>query len=128
MEQNNEKCQLIKIDPYTKESFIPKRKNQVYAKDLNRINYHNEASAILRIKKAPIDEILKRNYLILSKLVPKNISKTFNKEDLHLKGFNHNYFTHVELHEGDVCRCMYHFIFPKTDDTNSITIINNDND
>ena len=38
----------ILVDPYTGETFRPKRRNQVFASSKNRRNYHNEKAAELR--------------------------------------------------------------------------------
>lgn len=110
--------------PYSGEKFLPKRRNQIFATNLNRIRYYNEKAAHFRDIKAPINKGLDKNHLILTSLVPKGSRKTFKTEELVSKGFNPNIFTHIDEFEGDVCRGIYNFLIPKTKDINTLTVIN----
>ena len=118
----------ILIDPYSGETFRPKRRNQVFASAQNRKNYHNEKAADLRSIKSAVDRQLTRNFLIISNLVEKGKQEIISKEELLLKGYNHNYFTHLDDFKGKVCRCIYNFILPPSENQNYITIIHPDND
>ena len=87
-----------RIDPFTKEKFIPKRKNQVFATAKNRVAFHNENEHLLRSLKSSVDKQLKKNFLILSELgIPDGESKDFKRDELLIKGFNPQYFTNFHF-------------------------------
>jgi hypothetical protein len=115
------------IDPYTKEEFLPRRRNQVFATAKNRMSFHNENAATLRQIKSPIDKQLEKNFLILSQLVPIGETKIFHRDALLMKGYNPEFFTHFTNYDGDNCKTIYHFILPTPDNPNFITIINPNN-
>jgi hypothetical protein len=113
---------MQQICPYSGETFIPKRRNQVFANADNRRGFHNENAAVLRRVKAPIDRALERNFIIVSELLQEGETKTFQREELLLKGYNPNIFTHLDMLDGKTSLCLYHFILPKTENPNTITI------
>lgn len=118
----------ILTDPYTGESFLPKRKNQVFSSAKNRRDYHNENAAEIRRLKMPIDKQLEKNFLIFTELLKIGETKKFLKDELLMKGYNPTFFTHLTNYGGKNCRCIYHFILPTTDNPNSITVIYPKND
>lgn len=61
MEQNTE----IRKCLFSGEEFIPKRKNQKFANTKNKIAYNNDKAARIRAERAPMNNLLKRNYEIL---------------------------------------------------------------
>lgn len=113
------KVKDIKICPYSGEAFKPTRRNSVFATSQNRMAFHNENAAALRLIKAPINKILDKNFLILSELIFEGETKVFPKDEILIKGFNPNYFTHFI--EGENFRCIYHFVFSIS--VNSIKIM-----
>jgi len=119
---------MLQTCPYSGEKFLPRRRNQVFATVKNRMAFHNENAAALRHIKSPIDKQLDRNFVVLSELLEKGERKTFLKDKLLLKGFNPNYFTHLDDYEGKTARCIYHFVLPFSDNPNLITVINPEND
>jgi hypothetical protein len=119
---------MIKICPYSGEIFTPKRRNQVFASAKNRRAYHNENASALRRIQSPINRSLEKNLLLITSLVKKGETKIFNREELLLKGYNTNFFTHIINYKGSNCRCLYHFVFPKTENVNYITITYPKND
>ncbi len=114
--------------PYSGEKFTPKRRNQVFATSKNRRDYHNEIEAVLRDKKATIDNQLKRNFIILSELLPEGETKTFKKDELLLQGFNPVFFTHLDILNGKTSHCLYRFIFHPSENQDLLTITNKNND
>jgi hypothetical protein len=120
---------MLKTCPYSGTKFQPKRRDQVFATPLNRMRYHNDIAASVRRAKGPIDKALERNFLIMSKLINQGETKTFDREYLDGQGYNSAYFTHLDNHNGKFAVCLYHFIIPKTDNPNTLTVIypkNND--
>jgi len=110
-----------RICPYSCEEFIPKRRNQVFATPKNRVNFHNDNAAELRLLKAPFDKQLDKNFIILSELVAEGETKTFSRDKILIKGFNPDYFTNFVEYGGSNLRCLYHFVFFISSD-NEITI------
>lgn len=119
---------MLKTCPFSGEKFIPKRKNQVFASAENRRNFHNDNAMEIRKLLSPINRNLEKNLIICSALVQEGESKMFRKEELLLKGFNPNFFTHLDMYNDSMCMCLYHFIFPKNENPNYITIIYPKND
>jgi len=119
---------MIKKCPYSGEIFTPKRRNQVFASAKNRRAYHNENASAFRRIQSPINRSLEKNLLLITSLVKKGETKIFNREELLLKGYNPNFFTHIINYQGSNCRCLYHFVFPKTENVNYITITYPKND
>jgi hypothetical protein len=119
---------MKRIDPLTKTEFIPKRRNQVFMSEMNRIRWNNEKAAKLRDAKSAIDKILMKNYVILDELLQKGQKKTISKEELLSRGFNLNVFTNLKTYEGATCRCLYNFLFPKNVNPDFVTIIYPAND
>lgn len=118
----------LMTDPYTGESFRPSRRNQIFAKAVNRINYYNEKAAALRDVKSPVDKQLTLNFLILTELVKLGEKKMFHKEQLIKKGYDKYYFTHLDEYEGKKCMCIYHFFIPFSEKEDFITVIYPTND
>ena len=119
---------MYKTCPYSGVRFVPRRRNQVFACEQNRRDYHNEKAAELRHIKAPISRSLDKNFKVLNQLVEIGQIKTFKTSDLVSLGFNPKVFTHIEEFEGQLCRCVYQFIFPKSKSPDSITVIHPRND
>lgn len=115
---------MLQNCPYTGEQFVPKRKNQVFASAKNRRDFHNEYAAELRRIKSPIDRALEKNFIILSELLQEGELKTFQREKLLIKGFNPSVFTNLDTFEGKPTLYLYHFVFPKSDNPNTITVKN----
>lgn len=110
--------------PFSGEIFKPRRKNQVFANPRYRMEYHNTIAAELRRVKSPVDKALEKNFIILSELLKKGETKSFKKEELLMKGFNTSVFTHFETYDGKPTLGLYHFLFPKPIDQNSIIVVN----
>jgi len=119
---------MLQICPYSGESFTAKRRNQVFATSKNRRDYHNEIEAGFRDLKGRIDKQLKRNFIILSKIIPEGETKTFKKDELLMKGFNPSVFTHLDTLNGKTSRCLYSFIFHPSENQDLLTITNKNDD
>jgi len=116
------KIQQLKC-PHSGELFYPERRNQVFANDKNRRDYHNEIARKLRLIKSPIDKKLEKNFKILSELLLKGETKVIKKQDLLIKGFDPKYFTHWHNYEGKKGGCVYNFMLYQPDDIDMITVI-----
>jgi hypothetical protein len=105
-----------KIDLLTKEPFIPKRRNQLFATARNRINYNNEKARKIREDRATIDRPLHTNYSILCELMGGKEEQVFSKDFLIGKGLDFKVHTHLEKFEGKLQYAVYQFIiFPIND-------------
>ena len=114
---------MLKTCPYSGVKFEPKRKDQVYASPTYRMRYHNEIAASVRRIKAPIDKALEKNFLILSRLIKEGESKSIDRKYLEQEGYNTSFFTHLNNYDGKLAVCLYHFVLPKTENTNTLTVI-----
>jgi hypothetical protein len=119
---------MLKTCPYSGLQFNPTRKNQIFATAKHRRDYHNATAADIRKLKSPIDRALEKNFIILSEKLQAGETKVFSKEDLLISGFNPTFFTHLILYDGKTSRCLYHFVLPKSDNPNTITVIYPSND
>ncbi len=114
---------MLKTCPYSGLQFKPTRKNQIFATAKHRRDFHNSIASDLRKIKAPVDRALEKNFILLTEMIQAGESKTFSKDDLLISGFNPTFFTHLKLYNGKTSRCLYHFILPKSDNPNLITVI-----
>lgn len=117
---------MKKIDPYTKEEFIPKRRNQIFATEKNKSDYHNEQAAFLREKRAKIDKKINSNHRILLQLLEKVNSIEIDEKILEGKGFFFNVYNHLVKHENRYVNAIYEFIIFKENNSNNIKIIRDD--
>lgn len=79
-----------KIDPYTGEEFIPKRRNQIFANTSNKTAYNNAKAAKLREKRALETEDVNRNYDILKFILNDKDEKIVRETTLNDLGFKYN--------------------------------------
>ena len=100
---------MLLVDPYTKEKFVPRRTNQKYANQQNRIRHNNLKAKEQRDEKAFCDRPLLINYRILHELMKGKKIEIFHHQFLKGRGFADN-VTNVDEHEGRKCFCVYHFL------------------
>lgn len=101
---------MQKIDPYTKEAFIPSRQNQVYKNRKNQIAANNVRITQRRRSKHYIDEKLNRNREVLLKELDGMLEKEVFLRHLTENGFVDGYQTHQKQYSSsDVCKCIYEF-------------------
>lgn len=117
---------MKKIDPFTKEEFEPRRKNQVFANQKNKADYHNEKANILREKRSIIDKKINSNHRLLLKILRDNNKIEIEEKILEGKGFFFNVFNHYVKHENFYANAIYEFVFFKRKDSNNITILKDD--
>ncbi len=99
-----------KIDPYTKEAFIPSRQNQVYKNRKNQIAANNVRIKQRRQSKYRIDKILNRNREVLLSELGNLLEKEVFLRQLIEKGFIDGYQTHQKQNnKGEICKCIYEF-------------------
>lgn len=100
-----------KIDPYTGETFYPKRRNQKFAVRQNRIDFHNDQAALIRDAKAPINSPLHRNFIIVRELMNGHKEKQFHKEFLRGRKFSFEHITHADEHGEKFVFGIYNYIW-----------------
>ena len=83
------------ICPYSKEEFIPKRSNQIYAKPEYRIAFNNQRGNDKRKLLAPKNKLLKNNREILKSILELNSKGIVHVEYLKGAGFSFQVFTHL---------------------------------
>lgn len=107
-----------KIDPLTKERFVPRRSNQKFARPENRIKFNNNKAANFRKKVSHVFDQLTKNIRILEELLAKNDSITCTRDFLEGKGFSFNVYTHIEEIQGQRYFAIDRFIIvqPKNAD------------
>lgn len=86
-----------KIDPYTGEEFTPKRNNQIFATIENKIAFNNQKASKIRAQRAPINNIIKRNYEILSLLLDQKNEKMVHLSTLNDLSFKANHYLKHEI-------------------------------
>lgn len=79
-----------KIDPYTGEEFVPKRKNQIFANNANKTAFNNEKASKIRKERAPFINDINRNYDILKLILNNEQEKTVNSSTLNDLNFKYN--------------------------------------
>jgi len=96
-----------KTDPYTGETFVPSRRNQVYASPRNKIRHNNERAAQKRAVKSAVDSILDSNWQILHRLLGVNDEVVVSRQELLRQQFRSTHITHsLNTPEGKAM-CIY---------------------
>lgn len=89
---------MYRIDPYTKEKFIPQRKNQVYKNRNTQIQYHNERRKLLRLAKTRVERQLHLNWAVLHDIYMGNVEPTDEIPYMEQIGFDTSFHTHRKGH------------------------------
>lgn len=100
-----------RIDPFTGEAFEAKRRNQVFAKKQNRIDYHNEQAALLSEEKAPLNKPLHENLKILKSVMGGEKEARFHIEFMRGRGFSFKHSTHNEEYKGMLVHAVYGYMW-----------------
>jgi len=114
----DKKSTAPRTDPYTGETFTPKRNNQFFALPENQIAFNNRKAAIKRKEKANIDKPLDKNRRILKQLLGTEKAIMKSKEFLLGSGYNFRYFTHQVLVENEKADCIYEYVIKKKENQN----------
>jgi hypothetical protein len=117
---------MKKIDPHTKEEFIPKRRNQIFANSKNKTDYHNAQANELRERRAVIDRKIHSNHRLLLELLKVKDMIEIDEKILEGKGFYFNVYNHLLKYENRYVNAIYEFIIFKENTTNNIKIIRYD--
>lgn len=108
-----------KIDPYTGEEFVPRRKNQIFANYANKTAFNNAKAAKLREERALQTKDVNRNYEILKLILNDKKEKIVRDTTLNDLGFKYNcYHKFVEIVNQNIFN-IYDIYF-KTFESNSI--------
>ena len=105
-----------RIDPYTGESFIPKRSNQKYANEGNRIKNNNQKAKKLKEEKNEKNKILDKNLKIYKRILQNSNSEKKSKDYMEGAEFNSDIHTHIYENEGRTFFMTYDFGFTILDD------------
>ena len=105
----------MRKDPLTNELFVPKRRNQMFAKAENRIAYHNKTAAELRDKLDYLNKPLLANYKVLTTLMQNDSERIFHKEFLIGKGFDFKVCNHINCINGKNHFAIFNFTIIKLD-------------
>jgi hypothetical protein len=103
---------------YSKIEFVPKRSNQVFMNKACRIAHHNDISNALRRKLSKINNLLIKNYKILTEIMKGKNEGQFHSEFLRGKGFSFSVHTHIEKVKDKYIYAVYEFSFYKINDSN----------
>ena len=68
----------FKIDPLTKEKFIPKRSNQIFEYPDNKTKYNNRKASILNKERAFFDKPCRKSHIVLKSLYDPNSENIHN--------------------------------------------------
>ncbi|MBK7110274.1 MAG: hypothetical protein IPH61_14430 [Bacteroidetes bacterium] len=91
---------IEKIDPFTNETFLATRSNQVFANDQNRIKFNNLKAKEFRNKRSFVDKPLHTNIRILNELMGGKTEVELHKQFLLGKGYSFEVFTHyIEINK-----------------------------
>lgn len=108
---------LERKDPLTGEFFLAKRRNQIFAVNKNRIDFHNQKAALIRDEKRKLDSSLRKNFLILKEIVGDNKEAIFHRMFLLGKGFSFTVATHASEFNGQPQWSIYTYLWmPLPDD------------
>lgn len=98
-----------KTDPQTGEVFYPKRSNQVFASRKNQTAFNNAKAKSYRDKLVPINNELRKNWLILSKILEGRESAIISKDYLLGAGYNLSYYNNYSSFNNNPYYGIYEF-------------------
>lgn len=111
-----------KIDPYTGEEFIPKRRNQIFANNANKTAFNNKKAAKIKAERSVFDDVIKRNYAILKLVLDNALERTVHYKTLDEIGFKFNYYLKHEIIQGKHLSTIYDISFQIINDAKNNTI------
>ena len=88
---------IVKKDPLTGETFVPKRSNQRFATSYNRKKFNNQIANDLRKEREYIIGPLNRKHRLIKKLMIGRYKALFSYEYLDGYGLDFNTITHHEI-------------------------------
>lgn len=116
-----------KIDPYTLEEFVPRRKNQRFASEKNKADFHNELARQEREIRKEIDAKIIKNHRILKTLLGDAVELKTTREKLIALGFDFIVFNHFKLKVINGVKYqflgVYQFLYAYLDDKSSQILI-----
>ena len=116
---------IVKKDPLTGETFVPKRSNQRFATSYNRKKFNNNTANLLRKKRDVIYACLNKTHRIITKLMEGKNFEVFNNEFLKGCGVSFKNFSHFKAIDGKQCNCIFEFIIIICNTSNTTKIKRN---
>ena len=107
------KNENLRICPFTKEEFLPKRNNQIYKDSTAQIEHNNLVSREMRTKFTPYFTLIMKNYYILKEIYLKRNGKA-SIDFLDGKGFDGRYIMYLDKNSRGIKTCgilEYDFYF-----------------
>lgn len=105
------------ICPYSGEYFKPKRSNQKYASKYNRVAFHNRKYRELKMPLKKVNQILFRNYSIISELIGDDNEITLSNDYLNGKEYNFKYMTQIYMKDDKTYFGLYDLAFTKVNES-----------
>jgi hypothetical protein len=106
----------LKVCPYDGTIFLPKRSNQIYFSNKNRMAFHNRKYKELRQKLNHLNKRLFKSYEIISLLIKDKEEIVLNNQFLLGKGFSFIYLTHLNIEDNITYYGLYDFIYYRVSD------------
>ena len=100
---------IVKKDPLTGQTFIPKRSNQRFATSYNRKKFNNQIANDLRKEREYIIGPLNKSHYLYKKLMNGKNVAIFSFDYLDGYGLKFNTFTHHEIIKGAQVPCFFEF-------------------
>lgn len=100
---------FIRKDPYSGESFMPKRSNQKFANRKNQVAWNNKKAREKREAKKTVNNALDKNRNILIKLLGGKARVIKSKEFLHGAGFSFGHYCQCIKVDGIIYQLVYDY-------------------
>ncbi len=98
-------------DPLTGEQFVPRRNNQRFANEKNRIRYNNNLALNRKKFKSKILKQLDFNWNILHNLLNNKEVIECSEDYLRGAGLHFGYLTHYILRNGTKWSCVFNYAY-----------------
>lgn len=113
---------MCKIDPYTGNSFMPKRSNQKFETRENQIAFNNEKARVKRHEKKKVDSTLDSNRNVLMKVLGNKEEAAVSKDFLLGAGFNFTFFSQSVMYKNQSYQLVYEYGILQDKDNNLFVI------
>ena len=87
---------MDRVDPFTKETFVPKRSNQLFASRKNQVDYNNMIAKQKRDFKETYLSKIEHNYRVMKNALVNKSEDEVTVEYLSSQGFHFAFLTHKE--------------------------------
>ena len=111
-----------KIDPFTNKEFETVSSIKRFESKENQVAYNNQKARKEKQERAFVDDKIKHNHFVLSRLLGDKDEVIITEEHLKNVGFHFRVLTHFANKKGTIIMCVYNYCFIQLESNNEFKI------